>query len=1008
MEMEKRKQLYEKPFFKLDQTWYRFDLLNSGDPNFTLAIETDKDSLSTRIHPFDEAVAYTRQAVLTTPLSVNTGSKIKAAAVKDKTLFSLEGTDGIELMVSDGWGFIKASLAQSLISEIKSKQPSTTPRLKRPALPNTQMLQWLPQDNKLIFELVENGIKQLSQTSDPTYGSLPKNAAPAQDVEQEKLYRTVTTGNFPVKVGTAMPVPGEEVVLPPGILPNNTEVALHRSPADTMNWVTGRVASENPLSNFIRNMTALQYRWTGNEKGHQSEPFVFFKGMLGVIPDENWPSKYQAMNVDIVVCSEDRKVDEKWKEAADIDKAKQTEAQFMIEGDLAVSKLLDPGSVIGVAPQMMKDLSGDYDGDEVHILARSDSPVLFQQIKLQEQEKISNPKLEKDRRFPQLSVSSPATQDISTLFSNRFAIPEQQTKASENPAARSLSERLLDITISNQLIGIWATIADLLSTVNPLRLNGEFSQEIGQLIVQKPLQNKQELWQYIGLGIKAGTDLAKTNLERTEFLGRKLTAQQLLQEGKKLIKFLVKDKKLISPHKRKNKSSIVEDINNGERLRVVYNKEREDLNVRRRHYGNLFEIMLAMDLHLESGRTGQNFTYKGNLTAGQLERATRGIEKARKSKSEITDQDVFILKLYEILGNLKQILHSNKENNHARENGSLWMLLVIQELQPAKLRQELYAQSSPTPEVDLQSRYGNLLDQIQKLWNQFTSSSVTKEGDKYNMSSYRWTYKDDDPRIMAGINTQIIYGDIIQNPDMYGGRNIDFRLTNSVSLYHIHFKGREGKRVNAVRFKSDSNQEGDNIVEFVDNHNGNSAPRETLKSLSSWCQKNGYPNHSLLLSNLLNAINQSSAVAGNLYREIPIPGDGNCFFRAVTEGLLRQFGITNYDHSTLRQMTVKYIRENQATFARAYLTDEDLDKLRNHTDNAVKKQFKNVYTYDDYVKTMEKDKTWASDTEAAALSLVLGKHVILHRSNQVEFVPDAINLENVGGNHFNLLLPTSA
>lgn len=1005
MKMEKREQLYAKPFFELNQTIYRFDLLNSGNRDYAWAIETDKDNLSTIIHPFDEAVAYTRQALLTTPLAVNTGSKIKGTAVKDKTPFTLK--NGIELMVSDGFGFIKASLADSLISKIKSqRQSASTPSLQRPALPNTQMLQWLPQNNKLIFELVENGInsinqlrgiKQLSQKSASTDRDLPKNAASVPDMQIEKLYRAVTTGNFAVRVGTAMPVPGEQVVLPPSILPNHTEVALHRSPADTMNWTTGSVASEDLCSEYIGNMYGLQYRWAGNELGHQSEPFVFYRGVLGRIPDEEWDSKYPG---DIVVCTEDRKVDKGWKKAADIDQAKQTETQFMIKGDLAVSKLLDPGSIIGVPPQMMKNLSGDYDGDEVHILAKSDSPVLFHQIQLQEPKKIPNPKLEKDRRFPQLSVSSPATQDISTLFSNRFAIPEQQTETLENPAARSLSERLLDITIGNQLVGTWATVADLLSTVNPLRLEREFPEDIGELIVQKPLQNQQELWQYIGLGIKAGTDLAKTNLERTEFLGRKLTAKELLKEGKTIRDFLVYKKGLKSPHKRRNQKSIVDDITQGKRLSVIYNEEQGELNVRSGHYGNLFEIMLAMDLHLESYRTSQDFTFKGNLTPTQLERATRSIEKVRKRKSEISAQDVFILELYEILGNLKQILQSNKENKHARENGSLWMLLVIKELQPAKLRQELYAQSSPTPAADLQSRYDNLLNQIQELWHQFTSSNVTTEGDGYNIPSYEWFYDDNDPRIMAGINNQIIYGGIIQNPDQYGGRNVDFRLTNSVSLYHIHFNGAEGKRVNAVRFKLDSNQEGDNILVFSDNKNGATAPRERLKSLSSWCQNNGYPNHSLLLSNLLNAIPEQTSATQPHNTVIPIRGDGNCFFRAVAEGLERQFSKTSYDHCQLRQLGVKYMRDNPDSFE-PYITPR-LSEIRHHP------QFQDVYTFDQYLSKLAEDGIWSGYYEASALTFVLGKKINLMFSENDQPEPDSINLIFVNDNHFNLILPVSA
>jgi len=55
------------------------------------------------------------------------------------------------------------------------------------------------------------------------------------------------------------------------------------------------------------------------------------------------------------------------------------------------------------------------------------------------------------------------------------------------------------------------------------------------------------------------------------------------------------------------------------------------------------------------------------------------------------------------------------------------------------------------------------------------------------MAGYQWYYNDNDPQIMAGVNnTPVIYVGIIQNPAPYGGRNVEFRLTNSLSLYHVH------------------------------------------------------------------------------------------------------------------------------------------------------------------------------------------------------------------------------
>ncbi|MEH1891902.1 MAG: DUF4157 domain-containing protein [Nostoc sp.] len=263
LKREEKTELFKEPFFTFQKTKYQFDLFNSKDPNVAWAIEADKGVFSDKIHPFDEAVAYTRQAFLTQPIAGLEGS-INGATVKVNTPFVLSDTQPpIQLLVGDGWGFIKASQVEKSIKKINHKPPK--PRLEQPAQPNTQMLQWLPEDQGLIFELVESGKKQLEKT-------LPKEQSQPSNQEQseknvnvdEALYRSVTTGSFPVKVGTAMPVPGEEVVLSGGFLPNGTNVALHRSPADKLNWNTGRVAdAQSALSKFMATMTVLQYRWSG-------------------------------------------------------------------------------------------------------------------------------------------------------------------------------------------------------------------------------------------------------------------------------------------------------------------------------------------------------------------------------------------------------------------------------------------------------------------------------------------------------------------------------------------------------------------------------------------------------------------------------------------------------------------------------------------------------------------------------------------------------------------------
>ncbi|MEH1977657.1 MAG: DUF4157 domain-containing protein [Nostoc sp.] len=717
LKREEKTALFEEPFFTFQATKYRFDLFASKDPNVAWAIEADEAGFSDEIHPFDEAVIYTRQAFLTQPLTGLQGS-INGASVKVNTPFVLSNTQPpIQLLVGDGWGFIKASQVKKSIEKINQK-PSK-PRLEQPAQPNTQMLQWLPEDQGLIFELVESGKKQLEKTSSKKQ-SQPLNQEQSEEnvKRDEALYRGVSTGSFPVKVGTAMPVPGEEVVLSGGFLPNGTNVALHRSPADKLNWNTGRVAdAQSALSKFMATMTALQYRWSGYQSIQSDRSFVFFKGMLGVIPDKNWPSKYSDVN--IVVCSEDRKVDSSWEKSEDVERAKESEGKFNMQGNLAISKIITPGGTIGVPPSMMKKLSGDYDGDEVHLLAEQDSPVLFNLITSQKDQE--NDKLKKDRQFPDKKpVPEKQSEHDKVLASNPFAVLDEDTKevSAVVEGARSLGTRLQEIQIGDNLVGIWSTIADLLKTVDPVRLRGGYDQdsetglayEIGLQIIERGL-TEAELWQYVGRGIKAGTDLAKTNLKNATFAGRTLTPQELLKEGKELLKFLSK-KGLKSPHKRRNKQTIAKDIREGKRISV--------LNVRKGHYGNLSGIMHGLDLHLEMTRTSKDFAPNGELAEKQGKVAEEYLKKA--SSQPITNVKEATPKIYELLGKLKQVVSRDRNNENAKENGDIWMLFALNELKPAEWRNRLYKKFSDKSEnnpSDLKQEYDTMVEKIKKLWQRW-------------------------------------------------------------------------------------------------------------------------------------------------------------------------------------------------------------------------------------------------------------------------------------------------
>lgn len=629
---------------------YRLDLFNNDDEDAAWGIAEDQPEYSEKVHPYAEAVAYSRQALLTEPLrGKGYEGDIAGAALPIGTKFPLKGAKPSEdngLLVGDGWGFIRESLAEK--ANVRRNEKPGGGRLESPALPNTQMLQWLPEADDLVLELVESGLRNIEQTK------ASKPSKKPTEEQTKSLYRSATTGQFLVRIATAMPVQGEEVVPGADILAGGSDVALHRSPADKPNWVTGRTASpESGLSRFLAQMLAIQYRWTGSLGTTKESPLVFFKGMLGVIPDEQWPDAFG--DVSIVLSAGDRKIDTRWSEEGGVKKSKTEEDKFLVQNsNLAITKIVEPGGLIGVPQSLMEKLSGDYDGDEVHLLDSRDSPVLFDMIrKLKTWE---NKKLDK-----------------------RFTFEPGQ----------GLADRLLEVAEADSIVGIWSTIADLLLTVHPLRLEdgkgGEpgIASQVGAVLGIDKLTPEQ-MWHYVSLGIKVGTDLVKTNLKDLRIYGRPVTARGLIEQGGKLLK-LLRDRKglnLKNPHAKRNEETIAQEIWQGKPIRGAE-------SLRKGHYGNLGRILRGINQGLKSAPEIDPESPESRIALGEEVHAKLAafLQKAREAEIE-SDADL-IRSLYALLGGTVRIIRTDKSNPERNRDSDLWMVRVVRTIEPGKIRQRL-------------------------------------------------------------------------------------------------------------------------------------------------------------------------------------------------------------------------------------------------------------------------------------------------------------------------------
>ena len=101
------------------------------------------------------------------------------------------------------------------------------------------------------------------------------------------------------------------------------------------------------------------------------------------------------------------------------------------------------------------------------------------------------------------------------------------------------------------------------------------------------------------------------------------------------------------------------------------------------------------------------------------------------------------------------------------------------------------------------------------------------------------------------------------------------------------------------------------------------------------------------------------------YNEIPVLGDGNCFFRCVSMSI----EFTEENHQYYRNLVYNYIKHNQTQLELFFA------RLDNETDQHYHER------YDHFIENIKNDGTYAGDFEISAASLVLGKEIVIYRKS---------------------------
>lgn len=512
-------------------------------PGKLYGIEKEAIDVLKNMFGFEESAYYMHRALFPTTEAGVSGT-IKGRAIpleKDvKNTFKLRDKDTV-IQVDDGWGYIKESLAEKIQKD--NKQLSKRQRKENSAHISYQMLQWFDdEDPGVINELTQKGINEWKrlQENDRSY-LLAERGQYLSAYPMKSLQSILTAGHPSAEIGVAMPVSGKNVVIPskkdtegkdssryakhlPG------DISVIRSPADKQNFrpvEQSNVDNTSELSELIGGMEGLQYTWTGRQQQGKKDGdglLTFFKGMLGVIEDKSWPEEWNG--VDVVVCSKDRKLFEKWERDSSLEKnpsentnietdraaMSKVQQDFSITGSLVATQWYDKGNFVGVPSHIQKWLGGDYDGDEIAMIFGNNNPELqrYIQEKAFKEEQI-NPKL---------------------------------TKTFKHNPGGNHAHRIMAMRSSN--VGIWSTIAARVRSLHPsFRSKMAEATKNGRLWRDEELEGISEetkMEKEIQLGIKVGTDGYKTHVNVSDFEKR---AKTYKKELNKLSKPILHDKKII-------------------------------------------------------------------------------------------------------------------------------------------------------------------------------------------------------------------------------------------------------------------------------------------------------------------------------------------------------------------------------------------------------------------------------------------------------------------------------
>lgn len=377
-------------FFRWQEKIYRTDVfggsrlrpnLTEGDYGSVVAVSLRAGEFFRNWFTSEESFWYGQRAFM--PASEENTAKQLHGDIFVQTILDEDFTRIFgNLIVHDGFGYIKASKAKKLGLKNATRMPLSSQQQCEAIFRNTafQALHGYESNFDAARDLFEGAVKRHEKVT----SSLLSN----DDIAN--AHRC----SVPKITAVGIPVDGEQLVLPATSTWQdfvNTGTMVGRNPYSARSLQ--HVSSDGIIFNDVLNeLQVFQYTLTGLY-GDNEISGSFFKGLLAVIDDKNWP--WEFANADMVVSTKDEKLNQAWATEEHKKFAQGHARMIKMRGVLFVTKELAKRQLAGIPPALTDKLAGDFDGDDYDFLTCNGYSNVAALVKEESATAILNPKMRK-------------------------------------------------------------------------------------------------------------------------------------------------------------------------------------------------------------------------------------------------------------------------------------------------------------------------------------------------------------------------------------------------------------------------------------------------------------------------------------------------------------------------------------------------------------------------------------------------------------------------------------